>query len=264
MSPKPQKTRALFCAFLTLLSGGPAAHAGFLGAMVGDAIIHHEEVKARETGRPSEIIRHPLISRFMGAAAGSSVEGMAVRNFAEHPIRDSLIGAGAITIGGAYLIHKYRCHVVDPARPGSLALWACEGVQGNHTWVQEAKDLLYLKRSNTAKLERSLEAAGESRPKGCAAHHIVPQNEGRSWAKDDADRARKVLGLCKIPIDSAENGVWLPAQPEAECEGKWHPSLHTRAYYKEIADKLQKSFDKNGCKGVKQTLTDLKNALSKG
>ena len=184
----------------------------------------------------------------------------ALHGVEDHPIV-STVGVGLAA--GAYELYEHHCHVVDPARPGSPALWACEGVQGNHPWIQEAKDL-HLERSNTAKLEKSLEAAGESRPKGCAAHHIVPQNENRPWAKDPADKARSILEQCGIDINSAENGVWLPAKPWAECEGEWHPSLHTKAYYKDIADKLKRSFKKNGCEGVRQTLTDIKNALSEG
>ncbi len=176
----------------------------------------------------------------------------------DHPIA-STVGVGLAA--GAYELYEHHCHVVDPARPGSPALWACEGVQGNHPWIQEAKDL-HLERSNTAKLEKSLEAAGESRPKGCAAHHIVPQNENRPWAKDPADEARSILEQCGIDINSAENGVWLPAKPWAECNGEWHPTLHTSDYYKSIYSRLERAKKKDSCRGVKKELEIIKNELS--
>ena len=184
----------------------------------------------------------------------------ALHGVEDHPIV-STVGVGLAA--GAYELYEHHCHEVEPARPGVPALWACEGVRGDHPWVQETKDL-YLERSNTAKLERSLEAAGESRHKGCAAHHIVPQNEKRSWAKDYVDEARSVLKKCDININSAENGVWLPNKPGAECQGEWHPSLHTKAYYKSVARKLRKNLKKYGCEGVKKALSDIKKTLSRG
>lgn len=135
---------------LALLSVCQVAHAGFLGAIIGDAVIHHEEEKAREAGQTNRLTQHPVIGGIAGAVAGSSVEGVAVRNFAEHPIRDSVIGVGAVTMGGAYLVHKYHCHIVDPAQLGVPALWTCEDVYGKHPFAIEVKDL-YIQRSSTAK-----------------------------------------------------------------------------------------------------------------
>lgn len=176
-----------------------------------------------------------------------------------HPFL-SVVGAG-LAVGAYEELQEHHCHTVVPAKPGTPSLWVCDGVQGDHPLAQEAKDLT-IARSNTAKLERALEAAGEARPKGCAAHHIVPQNEGREWAKDFAEKARNILKECGIDLNAAENGVWLPAKPGAECTGKWHPKLHTKKYYKRIFDLLDTANKTDGCQGVKNALKQLKLNLS--
>jgi hypothetical protein len=69
-------------------------------------------------------------------------------------------------------------------------------------------------------LARALETAGEVRPSGTAAHHIVAQGA------EDADAARKILDSYGIEIDNAENGVFLPV--------KQHARLHTTIYYEAV------------------------------
>ena len=65
-------------------------------------------------------------------------------------------------------------------------------------------------------LSKNLEAAGEPRPFGHAAHHIV------ALFAEDAERARTILQEFDIPINSADNGVWLPNM-KGVGEGAYHP-----------------------------------------
>lgn len=122
------------------------------------------------------------------------------------------------------------------------------------------KSKLALLKNQTKELRRSLSANGEKESKGCAAHHIVPQNESRDWAKDDADDARNVLDSCNISIDSAINGVYLPFNRNAECEGANHRKLHTKIYYSMVS-RLLLAAHINNCDQVKTQLREIKEAL---
>lgn len=74
--------------------------------------------------------------------------------------------------------------------------------------------------TSSKSLARALEAAGERRTDGTAAHHIVAR------LASDAAAAREVLHKYGIGLDDAENGVFLPTDQ--------HMRLHTREYYRAI------------------------------
>jgi hypothetical protein len=72
-------------------------------------------------------------------------------------------------------------------------------------------------------------------PDDHAAHHIVAPGESRyPGAKEERD----ILDNFGIKIDDAVNGVWLPNKPGVG-PGAYHPSLHTRVYYKEVEKLLR-------------------------
>lgn len=104
--------------------------------------------------------------------------------------------------------------------------------------------------------------AGEP-PEGCDAHHIVPEHEGRAWAKDAADRARDVLAKCDIGLNSVENGIFLPngRKYPPGCVGMHHPSVHTKIYYESLSGELERALENNGCEGVKDSLNNIKQSL---
>ncbi|MDP2759904.1 MAG: AHH domain-containing protein [Sideroxyarcus sp.] len=122
------------------------------------------------------------------------------------------------------------------------------------------KAALLLQKSQAKELRKNLKSAGEDDAKGCAAHHIVPKNENRDWAKDDAKDARDMLDSCGIDIDDAINGVYLPFNKDAECEGANHRRLHTKAYYGEVAKRLLKAA-LGDCGEVENQLSKIKSEL---
>jgi hypothetical protein len=92
------------------------------------------------------------------------------------------------------------------------------------------------------RLARNLDRAGMPRPPGHAAHHIVEPDEGRFR---DAIEARKILEKFGIDIDGADNGVWLPYKYKpAPGEGTYHPSLHTKEYYRQVEKLLRNAATK--------------------
>ena len=245
------------------MAAAPMAHAGLLGALVGDAIVHHEEEKSQQNEQSNMLTQHPVMGAVAGSVAGAAIEGGIAHNFAEHPVRDSIIGAGTVTIGAAYLMDKYHCH--ESGTYDGIHQWTCNGVEGSRPWKQEAIDLATLNATNARKLARNLAKAGEPRPgKGCAAHHIIASDD----KNDDAEGAREILDHCNIQINSAMNGVWLPqSRADTECGGQYHRSLHTDKYYgyiyKTLADAMTSNTDDDiACENVKKALSKIKKTLS--
>lgn len=78
--------------------------------------------------------------------------------------------------------------------------------------------------------------AGVEKPDGydSAAHHIVP----KGVMKDPNGRAaREIIEGWGISVDNAANGVYLPAERGVSA-GSYHPSLHTKDYYKMVYDRV--------------------------
>lgn len=127
----------------------------------------------------------------------------------------------------------------------------------------------FLKSAHTAELRKGLDAelidAGmPPDPDDCDAHHIVPKNEGRKWAKSYADNARQILESCNIDIDSAMNGIYLPGKDasRSKCHGSYHKTLHNKVYYEDIHSRLQGAYRSGDCDNVIEELKAIKNDLS--
>lgn len=191
------------------------------------------------------------------AAAHAGLFKQAVK----HPF---LTGA-AVVAGAAIATHagKQNCAKGSgtDGMPGSEESGGgnqCQGAGPKVSLVDKAE--LALLKSQTKELRRNLAANGEKESKGCAAHHIVPKNENRDWAKEDVEDARGILDSCGIGIDDAANGLYLPFNDDAECEGANHRKLHTKLYYEVISRALVNAFS-GGCDQVQSQLKEIKNAL---
>lgn len=184
-------------------------------------------------GLVKDAVRHPVLT---GAAV---VAGVAIAHQASKPACGN--GAGSDGMLGA--------------ESGDAR---CVGT-GDKVGLTDKAELALLK-STTRKLRKNLAANGEKDSKGCAAHHIVPQDESRDWAKDDVDYARQILADCGIGIDDATNGVYLPFNKDAECDGANHRKLHTRIYYATIRLLLSNA-RVNSCDQVETQLREIKEAL---
>lgn len=86
-------------------------------------------------------------------------------------------------------------------------------------------------------LARALEDAGQSRPLGAAAHHIVAGNARL------AAPAREVLQKFGIGINDAKNGVFLPATKASPnpTGAAVHSTLHTGSYYANVNVRLMRA-----------------------
>lgn len=85
-------------------------------------------------------------------------------------------------------------------------------------------------------LKKNLAAAGIEKPQGysSAAHHIAPQGVMKN---PDGRAAREIIEGWGISVDNAANGVYLPTEKGVNA-GSYHPSLHTKEYYKMVYDRV--------------------------
>lgn len=180
-----------------------------------------------------------------------------------HPFRTLLIGGGL-----AYMLHCHRDASGNFPKE-CLPKNKNSSDQTNLNNIQNPDDINLLRSSHTAELRKGLNderiASGlPPDPEDCDAHHIVPKQEGRQWAKQYADDSREILNECEISIDSAENGVYLPgSKVGAKCSGTYHKSLHTREYYINIRDRLANAYTQ-GCDAVYDELRNIKAELLEG
>ncbi|MER6306236.1 AHH domain-containing protein [Streptomyces sp. NPDC001657] len=102
--------------------------------------------------------------------------------------------------------------------------------------------------SASAELADAMEKAGEARPAGHDAHHIVADRDPRG------EVGRQILREAGIePRNSALNGVYLPRTsmdpriaPQAATR---HQTVHTNAYYKRITEELLEARRKGNVRG---------------
>jgi RHS repeat-associated protein len=80
-------------------------------------------------------------------------------------------------------------------------------------------------KSSSSALGRNMERAGQTRPPGTAAHHMV------AGKADGAKVSQAILQKFGVGINDAENGVFLPM--------KTHYHIHTNAYYQAVEDELR-------------------------
>ena len=145
-----------------------------------------------------------------------------------------------------------RSGVVEGSGAGELGAVENPTETSVNQQVEKADPASKQPSSPYAQLEMALEAAGEPRPPGHAVHHIVALNDRR------AALARHILQEFDIPINSADNGVWLPGTRDVGS-GVYHRELNTREYHAEVYCRLKNAIDKEEILGV---LRDIKIELS--
>lgn len=194
----------------------------------------------------------------MVSAVSSARAAGLVEEAVKHPFRTgAAVATGAVIYMNAKKAPGNGCSE-DSSGLGQGSGSGCKDVADKPSLAEKA-DLLLLK-AKTTKLRKNLAANGEKSSKGCAAHHLVPQEENRDWARDDVESARNVLDACGIGIDDALNGVYLPFNKDAECEGANHRKLHTKIYYSTVKALLATAAH-NGCGEVEVRLNEIKAAL---
>lgn len=193
-----------------------------------------------------------------------------------------VVGAAVVTaIGAVVIVNKLKCRSsFDPRsdRP-NFPCPSNDSTQDAEPIEDDGETAFGLNtyKNTTVKLKkalneeiRNLPATGSppppQDPKNCAAHHIVPQEENRDWAKEFAQSARDSIDGC-VDIHSAENGIYLPHgknKKKAECKGADHTNVHTKNYYKDISRRLEQANVIDGCNGVRDELKSIKADLFSG
>ncbi len=154
---------------------------------------------------------------------------------------------------------------LSPSSPGASSP-ASRGIFEGSKALEQNEDLTILVEcrrpaasgnSDSAKLARAIELATNQRlPCGTEAHHIVAVNDAR------AEESRGILAKHGIDINSAENGVPLPADSSVtQVEGMPHASLHTIVYHLEVRNRLAEKDASGGKQGVLQELEEIRQQL---
>lgn len=113
-------------------------------------------------------------------------------------------------------------------------------------------------------LSRNMVAAGQSRPAGVAAHHIVARRDL------GADRARKLIYGWGISINDVDNGVYLPRWKSSQVpslpKATKHSVVHTEQYHLEVWFRLSAvaSLEAKNSQGGRVALKTIKQELING
>jgi A nuclease family of the HNH/ENDO VII superfamily with conserved AHH len=146
----------------------------------------------------------------------------------------------------------------DNGTPGYGAAPPAVGTPGMGAAPPVTVDDLIIERRNSEILGGNLEAAGQARPEGYEAHHIVPSRAGGQ----DMEQLRQRLGDLGLNLNEAANGVWLPGvgAPD-DATGAYHPRLNNTEYNEAVL---------NAFRGVttleraRQVLADIGSQLQQG
>jgi A nuclease family of the HNH/ENDO VII superfamily with conserved AHH len=112
--------------------------------------------------------------------------------------------------------------------------------------AERAAAELYLQSRNAEILASNMEKAGlGKKPEGYATHHIVPRDLEKFPA---AKNARKLLEEIGLDTNEAFNGVYLPQTKAAAgaTKAQYHPSTHTKQYFINVKERLDKAVDRGG------------------
>jgi hypothetical protein len=231
----PLKTLAICALAASTLSAPPRAEAGIITKT--EAVVF--------TGAVSILTLATLYKQRCVAGGGTFSADGEFRSF----------GSGPAGIDAFQLVCPQNTEHPPPFRYSGLAM-------------ELEPDLALFK--STDKLRANMKAKGKgANPSGCAAHHIVPEDDDKgSDSKPTAsDAARGLLRRCDISINDADNGVFLPNKKdegESQCKGAYHRKLHTKMYYLMVKTTLTTAFAQEGCKGVREALQELGDDLASG
>jgi hypothetical protein len=140
----------------------------------------------------------------------------------------------------------------DLAEAGKLASAEVEGADK----IAETTRARTSRHSPEAVLEADLERSGLPRPDEFhEPHHLVPKRSMGGSAIEDipsAERAREILRTEGININEAANGVWLPRTSEGvtTAAASRHATIHTKAYYDEVARRLEEGLEQGDVRGA--------------
>lgn len=126
--------------------------------------------------------------------------------------------------------------------------------------IRNWKDYLIFTQDSTT-LGKNLITAGEKKPLGSAAHHIVPAGAPGSA------KARKILQKYGININSAINGVFLPGRLFIDFDVKnaiIHNGPHPSEYIRAVNDRILQADANGGEQAVINELKDMKKSLLSG
>jgi len=116
------------------------------------------------------------------------------------------------------------------------------------------------KSRHSRKLSNNMLAAGETRPAGVAAHHVVALRE------PSAENSRRIIFARGIGINDVDNGVFLPRWKSSHVpslpNATKHSVVHTDVYHLAVYSRLlnvpgkERQLTRTALKTIKQELVD--------
>lgn len=173
----------------------------------------------------------------LGLDAGPSTYGYANGSPMAYSDPDGLIAGLVLRVAARYIVPRLSARLA--ARASMQAALRAAKKEAARLAARAARPkpikVPGICKSSSKLLGDALEAAGHVRPSGSAAHHIVAGNA------NIAAPARAVLQKFGIEINSATNGVFLPANRAVAgvTDAAIHSTVHTRAYYQAVNQALQ-------------------------
>jgi hypothetical protein len=254
------------------LMGAFAAIGGAHGITADEAAAGTILDWAKEKGYSDEALARAIKSQGIGAIANEFAEDMtalqmenrsgviegsgpgesgAIEHPAETSVRMDKVGPQEAEIAEVPA-DKASNESLEPGVPqmGEKNLEGAPGFEAKDVReVEEAEPGLKRSSSPYRQLEKALEADGEPRPPGHAGHHIVALNDPRAAHTQD------ILKDFDIPVNSADNGVWLPRlKGENAGPGAYHPELNTTRYHTEVDRRLSEATSREKCLEVLQKI----------
>lgn len=176
----------------------------------------------------------------LGLDAGPSTYGYANGSPMAYSDPDGLIAGLVLRVAARYIVPRLSARLaVRASMQAALRAAKKEAAQAARLAARAARPkpikVPGICKSSSEKLGKALEAAGHIRPPGSAAHHIVAGNA------NIAAPARTVLQKFGIEINSAANGVFLPANRTVAgvTRAAIHSEVHSRAYYQAVNQAIQ-------------------------
>ena len=250
----------------------PTGHAFFLvtaliGAVVGGAIGAYHSYKTTGKVTLKSVVKGALIGGAVGLTLGAGASLALTGGLAASTAAVTSAAGTAVTSAAGGLVAT-GTSLMTTASQGSKLQEVANAVAQNAPTVEVIKSSIptitaealvnvQVSKPDSKILRRNLENAGVDRPTYAnAAHHIVAG--GRKI--DAAINSRNILKQYGIDINDAANGVFLPTDRNV-IGAIYHPSMHTKAYYKKVNDMLGYATSRQD---VLDILNDISNQLLEG
>jgi hypothetical protein len=133
--------------------------------------------------------------------------------------RNALLMGGVVAASVAWVhaAHAKKCRKAEDSGFDYASCYNTDSMQ-DQVLLRDPAGIRELRKNLVQ--ERELAGVTPADPgSGCETHHIVPEEENRIWARDNARKARAAINGC-VDINSEENGIFSSKQRHAARQPK--------------------------------------------